>query len=507
MKKRRGNHWSVAVVCLGFYLFSFGGVDEASAVFTFLEGKFSVTGFVRNDSAVRLDDGSGTQERLDAGDLTLCRNTFQLEVEWKPLDWFTLFVMPRLVYDAAMDLNRKYERDIFSKERHDFKTEDDIREVYADIVWGNTRIRTGKQQIMWGESDLFRMADVINPLDVSWDYVLYSSVSSFEDIRIPLWAVDFFWSQPTGHQWAVEFVWLPGFIEDGFEPVKVAPENANWNIPGQPQFFIDSIRDSEPEDGWENSEFGLRLKAVFRGWDLALFYFYTRMDHPTPKEDIFQRLVKNATTNPFYGVGPVPGLPIYFWRGEYFSFPFVNKLGATFNKYEDYTKTIWRGECVYIFNEPMPDGSIVNQTFTNSKIYEKDTFQYMLGFDRPTMIRFLNPNRSFLISMQFFQRYIINDDSNVFDASPGGLGSDSYQTLITLLMNTGYRWDTINPQLLTAYNLSGEGYINPQCEFWFGDHWRLGVGVNWLFSHNNKEPYFGIFRHNDQAYTWLKYQF
>jgi hypothetical protein len=307
-------------------------------------------------------------------------------------------------------------------------------------------------------------------------------------------------------------VWLPGCIEDGFEPFKLPPEGANWNL-GHPQFLVDSFRASEPEDDIDNSEFGVRLKAVFWGCDMSLFYFYSRMDSPTPQRNIFPLIAMGAGLNDKYGPAAqlAPPLPIYAWAGDYFRYPFVNKIGATFNRYEDVTKTIWRFECVYTIDEPINDVSIIpEQLFIPALFregyYECDTFQYMFGFDRPTMIRFLNPNRSFLLSFQFFQRWISDfDDDVMYDHHPGGNQGHDNQTVISFLMNTGYAYDTITPQLLLAYNFRGEGYINPQVEKWLGDDWRIGLGLQIMASNNNTNPYFGGVRDNDQVYMWLKY--
>ena len=42
-------------------------------------------------------------------------------------------------------------------------------------------VRVGKQQIVWGKTDFFRLLDIINPLDYSWHFFF----ESFDDIRIP----------------------------------------------------------------------------------------------------------------------------------------------------------------------------------------------------------------------------------------------------------------------------------------------------------------------------------
>lgn len=58
-----------------------------------------------------------------------------------------------------------------------------FRELYADAVIDDWWIRVGKQQIVWGKTDFFRLQDVINPVDFGQHFFF----DSFEDIRIPQW--------------------------------------------------------------------------------------------------------------------------------------------------------------------------------------------------------------------------------------------------------------------------------------------------------------------------------
>src|SRR5262249_43547319 len=50
------------------------------------------------------------------------------------------------------------------------KFENDLREAYADIKFRTIplTVRAGRQQIVWGETDNFRMLDRANPLDLTW---------------------------------------------------------------------------------------------------------------------------------------------------------------------------------------------------------------------------------------------------------------------------------------------------------------------------------------------------
>ena len=58
-----------------------------------------------------------------------------------------------------------------------------FRELYMDGVIGDFWIRIGKQQIVWGKTDFFRLQDLINPVD----FGQHLFFDSFEDIRIPQW--------------------------------------------------------------------------------------------------------------------------------------------------------------------------------------------------------------------------------------------------------------------------------------------------------------------------------
>ncbi|MEQ8494069.1 MAG: DUF1302 family protein [Gammaproteobacteria bacterium] len=58
-----------------------------------------------------------------------------------------------------------------------------FRELYADAVIDDWWIRVGKQQIVWGKTDFFRLQDLINPVDFGQHFFF----DSFEDIRIPQW--------------------------------------------------------------------------------------------------------------------------------------------------------------------------------------------------------------------------------------------------------------------------------------------------------------------------------
>ncbi len=69
--------------------------------------------------------------------------------------------------------------------------EQELKELYLDIEMFDTRLwlRVGRQSIVWGKTELFRSQDQFNPQDLA-----LSTLPSFEESRVPLWAVRAVWS-------------------------------------------------------------------------------------------------------------------------------------------------------------------------------------------------------------------------------------------------------------------------------------------------------------------------
>ena len=79
-----------------------------------LNDSLDVSGYLRNDSAWRIEDGKsgmhgpdptvGTQEGLESGDYVLGRNTLQIEFLWQMNPNFSMSGIYRAFYDASIDL-------------------------------------------------------------------------------------------------------------------------------------------------------------------------------------------------------------------------------------------------------------------------------------------------------------------------------------------------------------------------------------------------------------------
>ncbi len=101
-----------------------------------------------------------------------------------------------------------------------------FRELYMDGIIGDWWIRLGKQQIVWGKTDFFRLQDVLNPVDFGQHFFF----DSFEDIRIPQWMLSVQYKAgalgPLTDN-AFQFVW--NF--DEFRPVGLGNPSHPWAHP------------------------------------------------------------------------------------------------------------------------------------------------------------------------------------------------------------------------------------------------------------------------------------
>lgn len=119
-------------------------------------------------------------------------------------------------------------------ERDAFKFENTLREAYADVKFRSVPLtmRAGRQQIVWGETDNFRMLDRANSLDLTWHLQQEIPVPAFgwDEIRRPTWMLKFLYD--LGDVWKLsqnflEWYWNPG----DWLPAKQAYLPRPWGLP------------------------------------------------------------------------------------------------------------------------------------------------------------------------------------------------------------------------------------------------------------------------------------
>ena len=336
-------------------------------------------------------------------------------------------------------------------ERDALKFENSLREFYTDLKFRNIplTVRAGRQQIVWGETDNFRMLDRANSLDLTWHFQQEIPPPGYgwDEIRRPFWMIKFLYD--LGDVWKfsqnfLEWYWNPG----DWSPAKQAFLPRPWGLP-----FLNPL--TNPIDGvfiggvcgvskhvigsgpnaglgectqlmngtklfqkgdWsrnpmDNSQVGVRYHFITPiGLEMALNYFY-------------QRFGGDDGTN----YAPLRGLPKTgdnvaktlrleqqgIFPAEYFA-PYVHTVGLSGN-YSDETLTqaVFRFETIYDVGIPFFD--VAKETTIDTPalpgISKKNMWKGMIAFDRPTWVKKLNKKSTIFLTGQLFWHYMVNNPS------------------------------------------------------------------------------------------------
>jgi hypothetical protein len=414
-----------------------------------------------------------------------------------------------------------------------------VREAYLDFRWdflGSNLLRLGKQQIVWGKADFFRLQDIINPVDFSQHFF----IEPFEDIRIPqlsLWLQHRFGDILGLQDVAGNFVW--NF--DQFQPVGLGQSGEPWavNFGDQKRLFMfnNGLFDvAECTGGLASAncnpnninfalkrenipDWRLRNSGVGMKWDFqlphpairfALTDYWGIRDIPT-----FRDATVNVLPAPFVPVTAFPfkncaaaasnalvgtkvtlsnGLPVTVvnpstlklakgFRPDYFIdnctfggginivYHKVNTLGLSADYFEPYTGVVVRVESSWTHN------ALVNDTNSLDLTSNNDILQYVVGFDRPHFIKFLNPDRTFFSSFQVFETYYPGAHST--DGGKRGIITGVNDFTYTAFTQTHYYRDQIIPLVFAAFGSEGtDATIGGNTEWLINDHWSTTVGVD-----------------------------
>lgn len=327
--------------------------------------------------------------------------------------------------------------------RDTLKFENILREAYVDLTLRDVplNLRIGRQQVVWGEADQFRLADIWNPLDVSWRFPIGDT---FDEFRVPLWLVKGLWKfgsvdlGPLGqhHNTFVEFVWNPFDFQPGQKidwlPRPHSLPFANplrqgqiWAIPVIPGLVISPTFDLQgtsfkrgrfKRNIEDATELGIRLHSMTSfGLEWTINYIYGRGKWLANSPALG---VKIRQIGPVDVVGATPPL------GTFSGFPvraapviaevvhpYNHIWGFTGNFFDSaFTNAVIRWEAAYAKDEPFatseeesrPPILGVPGVFSPVGFDKRDVLAFMIGMDRPTWIRWLNRRGTWFLTMQAF---------------------------------------------------------------------------------------------------------
>ena len=555
MKKKA---WTVVGL---FCVLLFLGLATRSEAFFIDENKtfeFSAKAQARFSFRLQGADTEGNQKgftypNVPMGNLVQQRNLGILEIDHdlksltKDLDLLYPFraldvnvkyhVVGRFVYEGIYDYGPEIFQDVsdMDKENFDsFKQSYELWECYVDMSRGPFFIRAGRQNLAWGETDIFRLLDGINPLDNTFG----GPFEDLDDRRIPLWMLRS--SLNLGLVGPISSLTLEGFVVPGKIDAHVGP--APWLPDGSPygapvpRLLAPTFRLVTPDRTWAESRWGVRMQGlVGANLNVAVAHYKTFLDLPTPRA---------------YVVGNPPLLADLNSLQTWWEYPEVQITGASANYWESMTDIVFRGEVAMFWKEPVFIPEINNSTLfgpvlplppevldfladpdvlgvdlrdlglngipinpKSGSIPRKDILRYMIGFDKQIWIRPLNKVNIFFLSCQYFGQWVPDYDNRMRQAAliyPEPESNPKYtvypkvkemEHIFTFMVNTMYLNGNLQPQVAVAYDVRGAILLQPSVNFVW-EPFRFMVSYSTIMGAFTS---FGVFRDRDQVSLILTY--
>jgi hypothetical protein len=437
-------HRSVLLICALGVLCAAGAARAESSPIDTAVGFFQSLGWqqhgsLKNETAYRI---------VQPTEFTKIRNQLILTETGKFSDQAKFKISGRFYYDAVYDGTDNFSKNVASSQ----KGLTELRDTYLDYSSGPVDIRLGKQQIVWGEAVGLFFADVVNAKDLR-----ESILPDFDMIRIPEWGADIEYAKDAFHAEAVwipapEFNKLPVAGSEFFIPPPV-PQGTSWA----------SIDPVKPHSTFENSEAGLRLSYLMRGWDVAAFYLHT-----WDKSPVLYRTINAG---------------VYDFTPQYKR---LDMYGATFSKAVN--DIVLKGELVYnrkgyfsIFDDTDPDG-----------VVRRDFIDYLLGADY-TFFEKIDTN------LQFMQRIISGFDKRL-------VNEKRVNNAVSFWISRGFLNNTLDLEFLVIAGLMEKNLLyRPKLTYKLANNWKLRSGFD-IFQ-GDPTGTLGQFRKKSRVYLELFYLF
>jgi hypothetical protein len=297
---------------------------DVSRSWPWLRG-LSVTGYAQTTSGMWANSSSLTNfgraagEHHGANSLAVERNLLQLDANYLLDGNNSSFLRFWGVYEPPYPWeahNIAGPTLIYDKSQSDFYNRYDVRDAYWKTTTGQLTLFLGRQIVTWGESIAFRVGDVINPQDLSWNF----GFANLEQSRLPVWMVHLIVSLhrfgPLSSNF-LEAIWSPPW-EPLYTSVNYADERyagqysvagaVNLLPPGGGRFDtypypFTTAADTPPgaqaafpqithlappfltwalpPDTWANSVEGLRLHTLADNAEITALYWHGHQLNPT----------------------------------------------------------------------------------------------------------------------------------------------------------------------------------------------------------------------------------
>ena len=392
-----------------------------------------------------------------------------------------------------------------------------FREAYLDIPFSDrVRFRFGKQQVVWGETDLLQALDLVNPRDFSWRSLFEPED---EEWRKPQIMANLIIDVPEANG-ALQLLYRPGWDNKDQVGNTLDLFGGRWAAQGSKgasTLALIPYNYDHPEGDYKDASYGFRWTGVTGDLGYSLAYYHTLSDMP-----ILNVSVPGAIT-PYKGsIGSGAGVLIPGVASGEFILPQIDIIGGSLNYPLTGIDMVLRGELAVTLDKPYNAESAAFGAALPT-IKEETTAKLMVGFDKPWRggKAIFGTDDSPFWTVQIFDSWIpgFKAEDKLLDIGASHLKEHSVIAVTTF--NLSYNNGTVNPGIsLAADTSNGGGVVIPAVNLLYGDHWRLRLDAALFFKAQDGcsvDPatgagaecthLFGTYDNNDQISARLTYQF
>ncbi len=268
---------------------------HAQAEMRYMDNKLIINGFVKETAYIRTTMTSREKEFHDtAVDYLTTSALVEALYTAKESEDLTIRLFGGLKWwwEKSPLIDDNLRRHIPHRDRKDYmhprSFDDDIlTEAYVDIIKGPWQFRIGKQIVIWGQLDIARVADVVNPLDLRKGV---PGVDTWEEVKRGIWMIRGFYQSQLPGNLLFEFIFNPG----DFRQIEIPYEGTHYGAPYHqtnpfqpgPDFGIFHWlsqkwrRDAPTWNLKKNYEWGFRIRGYTWDIDWTLLLWNGRDDGP-----------------------------------------------------------------------------------------------------------------------------------------------------------------------------------------------------------------------------------
>jgi hypothetical protein len=382
---------------------------------------------------------------------------------------------------------------------------DFIREAYVTKTIGmdggqSTFLKIGKQQVVWGRTDLFRVLDVINPVDYSRNNIY----DELQDIRIPMWIAQAEYRMGGSESMQdrnLSVVWnfdrfRPNNLGQGGTPNSILDAGnffrsmANcWDNGCTVANFADGnkatnfgpgvigIRNVDlPNWSLDNTQLGLKFEGVTQdGLSFSLNALTYRSQLPSLRGG---KPANNPFINQFSASNP------YLIAFD-MVYPRVNLVGGSMDFQIESLGGAMRLEGAYTSGEEFAN-TLKPELYSKNNVWRS-----VIGFDRPTFVPFISTERTVLFSGQLFYQHIFDHQKEVRALGYAGMPDWKDNVVATLLMKAFLMQDRLSPEVIFARDFrAGANVVAPAVEWSATDNLKFKFGANYKFGPSQQQHQF-----------------